>query len=61
MLSYSQLKLATPHTSMDLATHFLEMLTQPSVNGGGILAELQLRIYWCGGGVDEEPNMACLS
>ena len=35
---------------MDLATYLLEMLTQPAVDGAGSLVELQLRIYWHGGG-----------
>ena len=45
-------------------SHLLDMLTQPSVDGCGSLAELQLRIYWHGGGgvcVDEELNKLGLS
>ena len=35
--------------------------TQPAKNRAGNLAELQLRMYWDGGGVDEEVNKAYFS
>ena len=34
------------HTSLNLATHLLGLLTQLAVAGAGSLAKLQLRIYW---------------
>ena len=39
------LSLAKLHTSLNLATQELGMLTQPAVYGGESLAELQLRFY----------------
>ena len=44
------------HTSLDLATPLLGMLTQPAVDRAASFAELQLRIYWHG-----ELIKACLS
>ena len=56
-LYQAQPNLSQLHTGLDLATPLLGMLNQPAVDS----AELQLRIYWHGGGGDEELNKACLS
>ena len=57
-------------TQLKQATHWLGFSflivedaysTQPVMNRAGSLAELQLRIYWDGGGVDEDVNKALLS
>ena len=61
MPSSPQLKLATHELGFSFSIAEDAYSTQPAMNGAGSLSELQLRIYWDGGGVDEKINKAYLN
>ena len=61
MPSSTQLKQATHWLGFSFLIVEDAYSTQPVMNRAGSLAELQLRIYWDGGGVDEDVNKALLS
>ena len=50
-LCQAQHSLSKLHNGLDLATPLLGKLTQPAVDRAASFAELQLRIYWHGGGL----------